>query len=157
MSADSSKARRPGGVLAVVGLVVVTVLAVTLWWMRDSAEARRVEETLASYVGAPLPEAGAPVDSTLANVGARLFRKRCSACHAITGESRVGPDLAGVTRRRSYDWIRGMILDPDSMTRSDPVARELRSEYGVQMLTPRSFEARHALALLEFLRRVDGP
>jgi mono/diheme cytochrome c family protein len=142
--------------MAVAGLVLVTVVGVGLWWIRESAEARRIDEALAPYAGAGLPHPGAAVDATLADVGARLFRKRCSACHAITGKSRVGPDLAGVSERRAYDWIQAMILHPDSMTREDPVARGLRAEYGVQMLTPHAFGGVHALALIEFLRQVDA-
>jgi len=156
MSADSSPARSRKGPWAIVVLVVVTVLGVGLWWIGDAAEERRITEALAPYDGAPLPEVGSPRDSALAQVGARLFRKRCSACHAITGESRMGPDLAGVTERRDYGWIGAMILRPDSMTREDPVARSLKAEFEVQMLTPRTFDGTHVLALVEFLREVDA-
>jgi mono/diheme cytochrome c family protein len=156
MSADSSPARSRKGPWAIAVLVAVTILGLGLWWIRDAAEERRITEALAPYAGAPLPEAGSPRDSALAEVGARLFRKRCSACHAITGESRVGPDLAGVTERRDYRWIGAMILSPDSMTREDSVARSLKEEFGVQMLTPRAFNGTHVLAIVEFLRRVDA-
>jgi hypothetical protein len=49
-----------------------------------------------------------------------------------------------------------MVLRPDSMTVQDPVARELKDTYEVQMLAPRSLEDVHVLALVEFLRRVDA-
>lgn len=140
--------------MAALAIVVVTAVS-ALWMLSEKLEERRIAEALAPYAGAPLPAAAIPVDTVLADVGRRLFRKRCSACHAITGESRVGPDLAGVTGRRSLAWIRSMILAPDSMTAEDPVARDLKEAYDVQMLTPRTFEGVHALALVEFLRRVD--
>ena len=144
------------GITAVAALVGVIVVGVGLWWFGEAAENGRIAEALIPYAGAPLPEVGAPVDTVLADVGARIFRKRCSACHTITGESRVGPDLAGVTERRSYPWIRSMILRPDSMTVDDPVARELKGTYDIQMLTPRSLDDAHVLALLEFLRGIDA-
>lgn len=137
-------------------LVAVVALGTTLWWVGDRAETRRIGEALEPYAGAALPSREAPVDSLLADLGSTIFRKRCSACHTITGESRVGPDLAGVTRRRDFGWIRSMVLRPDSMTVHDPIARELKEEYQVQMLTPGSLADTHVLALLEFLRRVDA-
>jgi mono/diheme cytochrome c family protein len=155
MSPNSSPAGR-AGVLAVAALVAVVALGTALWWFGETAEARRIGEALEPYAGATLPAREAPVDSVLATVGSRIFRRRCSACHAITGESRVGPDLAGVTRRRDFGWIRSMVLRPDSMTAHDPVARALKEEYQVQMLTPRTLDDTHVVALLEFLRRVDA-
>jgi mono/diheme cytochrome c family protein len=155
MSPNPSSAGR-SGVTAVVALVAVIAAGVALWWFGEAAEARRIAEALVPYAGVPLPSSEAPVDSTLADVGSKIFRKRCSACHAITGDSRVGPDLAGVTHRRDLGWIRRMVLRPDSMTIHDPVARGLKETYQIQMLTPRSLDDAHVLALVEFLRRVDA-
>jgi cytochrome c2 len=140
---------------AVVLLVVVAAVAVALWYAWQSAWEDRTAGILAPYASAPLPAPGAPVDSVLADVGADLFRKHCSACHTIHGGDKIGPDLAGVTERRDYAWIRGMILSPDSMTAADPAAQALKEELAVQMVTPRYFEGVHALSVLEFLRRVD--
>ena len=153
---DPPSLPRRRGPRAAAALALLATAVLAGWLVSEKLEERRIAETLAPYAGAPLPQANEPVDTVLADVGQRLFRKRCSACHAITGESRVGPDLAGVTRRRELGWIRSMILAPDSMTVEDPVARELKGEYEVQMLTPRTFEAVHALALVEFLRQVDS-
>ncbi len=155
MSKNSSRAGR-SGVIAVAALVAAVAAGSGLWWLGEAAEARRIGEALGRYAGASLPSPEAAVDSDLADVGSRIFRKRCSACHAITGESRVGPDLAGVTRRRSFAWIRAMVLRPDSMTTHDPVARALKEEYRVQMLIPRTLDHTHVLALVEFLRLVDS-
>ena len=144
------------GVLAVVVLVVVSVAAVGIWYARESAWEARIAEALVHYAAASLPQVGEPVDTALADIGSRLFRKRCSACHTIHGDDKVGPDLAGVTERRDYAWINGMILSPDSMTVVDPTAQELKEEFTVQMVTPPYFEGVHAVAIVEFLRQADS-
>jgi mono/diheme cytochrome c family protein len=127
-----------------------------IWLRRDAAEKGRLGDALAPYAAEPLPPPGAPVDSTLADLGARTFKRRCAACHAITGESRVGPDLAGVTRRRDLAWIRRMMLAPDSMTTNDPVAQMLKARYQVQMMVPGGVSPAESRGLVEFLRRVDA-
>jgi len=156
MSDSPSSSRGLNGVLAVVALVVVSVAAVGIWYARESDWEARVAEALVPYAAASLPQAGQPVDAVLAEIGSRLFRKRCSACHTIHEEDRIGPDLGGVTERRDYSWIRGMILSPDSMTVLDAEARELKEEFTVQMVTPPYFEDVHALAIVEFLRQADS-
>jgi hypothetical protein len=66
----------------------------------------------------------------------------------------VGPALGGVTRRRDYDWFRGMVMRPDSMLREDPVARELLEIWRVPMPNQGVDELR-IRAIWEYLRRED--
>jgi mono/diheme cytochrome c family protein len=106
---------------------------------------------------APLPAPGDPVDDALADAGAWTFRRQCAACHTLGGGPVVGPDLAGVTRRREMRWIEAMIRNPDSMLVADATARALLGAYQVPMLDRRLDDAR-IRAVLEFLRRADrGP
>ena len=156
MSDSPSSSGGRNGVLAVVALAVVSVAAVGIWYARESAWEARIAEALVPYASASLPQAGQPVDTVLAEIGSRLFRKRCSACHTTREADKIGPDLGGVTERRDYAWIRGMILRPDSMTVLDPTARELKDKFTVQMVTPPYFEDVHALAIVEFLRNADS-
>ncbi len=93
----------------------------------------------------------------MADAGSELFRASCSACHYIGGddpEAGLGPNLAGVTRRRAMPWIQGMISNPDSMVASDSIAGALRDEYGIQMLNVGA-SAAEVRALIEFLWRAD--
>lgn len=107
-----------------------------------------------AWGGFPLPDPGQPVDDAMADVGAELFRRNCVACHSVGGGSVVGPDLKGVTVRRSQAWIRGMIARPDSMLRVDPVAQELLAQYQVPMLN-RELDPARVRAVMEFLWRAD--
>lgn len=67
--------------------------------------------------------------------GRALFVKTCAACHSIGGGDRVGPDLAGVTQRRSQDWLVRFIVSPSAMIRAgDQTALALLEQYrGLRM------------------------
>jgi len=95
----------------------------------------------------------AEIDAGLADKGKSAFAAKCSACHKL-GERYVGPDLAGVTKRRSPEWIMNMILNPQEMTQKDPIAQELFGEYLVQMTFQNVSEA-DARAILEHFRQYD--
>jgi hypothetical protein len=77
--------------------------------------------------------AAIPSDAASVADGEKVFNaKGCGGCHAW-GSKLVGPDLTGLTERRTTPWIQKMIQDPDTMTKKDPVARELFKSHMVQM------------------------
>lgn len=95
-----------------------------------------------------------PINTALATKGADLFKmKTCSTCHGF-GVRITGPDLKGVTHRRTATWMKHQILHPDVMTKEDPIAKQLLGTYLVQMpKLPVSEE--EADALIEFLKQKD--
>ncbi len=99
------------------------------------------------------PPSGSPVDSTLAEAGARLYRQKgCLACHQVGGNgAALGPDLRGVTRRRSYAWFQGMVTNPDSMFRADSAAAARVAAY-VTPMRNQQVSPRQARAIFEYLR-----
>lgn len=147
-------ASTPSRVPALLAGAFVVILVV--WWGVRVLEHRALGHALAPYAAAPLPEPGAPVDHALANLGARVFEARCAGCHHMSGEPRLGPNLAGVTLARDAEWLRDMIMNPDSMTRHDPIARALLEHYDVRMMVAGGMDEGATLAVLEFLRRADG-
>jgi len=144
------------GPLAAAALALFSIALVTLWLGARASGNRRLSQELAAWTGTPLPAPGDSVNPQLASVGASVFERHCAACHAVTGEQKLGPNLAGVTLRREAAWIRAMILRPDSMTRADSVAAALKARYGVQMLVVGEVDGTGARAVIEFLRRVDA-
>ena len=64
---------------------------------------------------------------------ATFAAKGCTACHKVGGGKLVGPDLKGVTARRSQAWLETMILEPDRMLKEDAVAKELLKTHLVPM------------------------
>lgn len=101
--------------------------------------------------------ADAEVAGDLAEQGEHLFKdKGCSACHTF-GKRATGPDLAGVSRRRTAKWIENQILHPDKMVKEDPISRQLFAQFALQMPNQGLTEAQ-ARAVVEFFKHTDrGP
>jgi cytochrome c2 len=74
-------------------------------------------------------------DAAAAKKGQKLYQARgCGGCHTVGKGKSAGPDLAGITDRRSADWLKSWLKDPTAMLGSDPVAQEMLKEYkGVKM------------------------
>jgi protein SCO1/2 len=62
--------------------------------------------------------------------GQRLFVSKCSACHTLGEGDKVGPDLAGIAKRRERAWLTRYIQDPDGLLAAgDPTATALYQKY----------------------------
>jgi protein SCO1 len=62
--------------------------------------------------------------------GQALFIKACASCHTIGQGTKVGPDLGGLTIRRTRDWIMNYITAPEKMwSQQDPTALQLSEQY----------------------------
>lgn len=62
--------------------------------------------------------------------GQALFKKLCSSCHAFKVGDRVGPDLYGITSRRTREWLGRFIKSPEAMRSSeDPIALALMRQF----------------------------
>jgi cytochrome c551/c552 len=98
--------------------------------------------------------AESPCDEAKAEVGEKLFQtKGCSACHAF-GKKVTGPDLAGVTHRRTAIWIENQILHPEVMTKEDPISHDLFAKHSLQMPNQKLTED-EARAVIEFFKHKD--
>lgn len=47
------------------------------------------------------------------------FTQNCTACHSIGGGDKIGPDLAGLSKRRKVDWLVKYINYPEGMIKGD--------------------------------------
>ena len=101
------------------------------------------------------PRAGEqPGDEELAEQGEKLFREKgCSACHAF-GVRMSGPDLEGVSMRRTAQWMEHQILEPEVMVKEDPISRALFAQYALQM-TNQHLTPAEAKAVIEYLKHQD--
>lgn len=132
-------------------------------WMRGSAldnpsfQARMIGDFLDNFKHADLKQQpasvtdGRPIENF--DKGKYLFGRQCIACHTIGHGDLIGPDLLGVTRVRTRDWLLHMIQKPDELLDGkDPIATVLLKKYkGVRM--PNTFvgdlDAQYILSYIE--------
>lgn len=89
--------------------------------------------------------------------GEQLFNTTCVACHTIGGGKRVGPDLKGVTERRSQAWLAQFIKSPQAaITAGDPVAVQLFEEHGKVMMPDPPHSAAEIGEILVYIKTASA-
>ena len=94
------------------------------------------------------------IDEAMAVEGKGVFKAKCSACHKMSKRF-VGPGLAGVTERRTPEWIMNMILNPEKMVTENPAAKQLLAEY-LSPMANQSLTEKEARLILEYFRTVPA-
>ena len=79
-----------------------------------------------------IPATSAPTDP-VAVKGKLAFDSKCLACHSIAGGDKLGPDVFGVSKRRSEAWLTRWLKNPDEMLKSDADAKAMLDKYKVPM------------------------
>jgi cytochrome c2 len=119
----------------------------------EGAPAEEAAESTPAMEAAPVEAPTGAVDAALAREGETAFQQKgCIGCHTVGGGQLTGPDLEGVTERRSYEWFMAMVLKPDSMLQNDDAAKQMLAEYMTPMVYMGTTE-QEARAIYEFLRQ----
>lgn len=84
--------------------------------------------------------------------GPKLFETRCYSCHNIGGGDKQGPDLKGLTDRRTKEWISEFTKSPVGMKGKDPVAAELFLKYAPTIMPDQSLSPEELDALITLIR-----
>ncbi|MEW5901369.1 MAG: cytochrome c, partial [Acidobacteriota bacterium] len=88
--------------------------------------------------------------------GKMLFEsKGCSECHTIGKGVEVGPDLRGLMEKREASWIKRMILNPEQMEQSDPLAKKLYNEFKGAGMPTVEMTDEEAEAILLYIKSAD--
>jgi hypothetical protein len=87
--------------------------------------------------------------------GENISNTKCMSCHKLTDEKLVGPGWAGVTKRRTPEWIMNFITNPDEMIDKDPEAQAMLEICLVRMPNQNLSDG-EARNILEFMRKNDG-
>ncbi len=95
-----------------------------------------------------------PLNTEMIAQGKSIYEMKCSACHKLSDQRVVGPGWAGVTNRRSPEWIMNMIMNVDVMLEEDAQARKLLEECLTRMPN-QGVTHESARAIVEFMRDND--
>jgi cytochrome c len=93
----------------------------------------------------------ADIDTEMAARGEAKFNAICVACHMVE-QRMIGPAMKGVYERRSPEWVMNMMLNPDEMLKSDPIAKALLKEYNNAIMLNQNLTEDEARDLAEYLR-----
>ena len=94
------------------------------------------------------------IDNNMTERGKEIFKSMCSACHKID-QRVIGPALAGVTKKRTPEWIMNMIMNPNQMVKENAQARKLLAEY-ISPMANQNLTEEETRFVLEYFRRNDN-
>ncbi|MBC8316226.1 MAG: cytochrome c [Bacteroidales bacterium] len=84
--------------------------------------------------------------------GAALFNKQCKACHTIGGGVKVGPDLAGVTSKRDFDWLVKFVKSSKNLIATgDPDAVAIFEKFNKKPMPSHSNSVAEIQGMLDFI------
>jgi nitrite reductase (NO-forming) len=75
---------------------------------------------------------GTPTDADAVK-GKLNFESKCLACHSVGQGPKMGPDILGVTKRRSDEWLAKWLKSPEAMLASDADAKKMLEQFKVPM------------------------
>ncbi len=92
-----------------------------------------------------------------ADKGKTLFTRKCKGCHRLTDGVKVGPGLAGVTSRRTEQWIHKWLQNPRKMIEDgDKTAVMLKKKYKKTMRTIKLMkDEQNRKDIIAFLKQND--
>lgn len=90
----------------------------------------------------------------MAAAGKAIFDLKCTACHKIDAKY-IGPAIKGVINRRNPVWIMNMIMAPDKMITSDPIAKQLLGEANGAPMANQNLTETEARQILEYFREIQ--
>lgn len=96
-----------------------------------------------------------PIDKNMVAVGEKVYDVKCASCHKLTDEKLVGPGWAGVTTRRTPEWIMNFVTNTDEMLNKDAEALAMLEICLVRMPN-QNLSDDEARAVLEHMRFNDG-
>ena len=98
---------------------------------------------------------GAQAQSTAE--GEAQFSGKCYSCHNIGSGDKTGPDLKGVTTRRTKDWLHGYILSPATMKdKGDPVAVDLFKKFPATLMPSQALTADQIDSILAMITHLTN-
>lgn len=90
------------------------------------------------------------------DAGHKVFETKCYSCHSIGGGDKQGPDLKGVTDRRSKEWIREFTKSPTAMSKKDPVAADLFKKFPATIMPDQTLSEDELASIIDLIRNLSA-
>ena len=101
-----------------------------------------------------IPASSTPTDPD-AVAGKLAFESKCFACHSVGEGRKLGPDIAGVTKRRTDAWLARWLKEPERMLQSDPDAQAMLKEYNNLPMPNQSLSDAEIKQYLKYFHWID--
>ncbi len=100
-------------------------------------------------------EVSPQLDAAKAEAGIKVYDVKCASCHKLSDEKLVGPGWAGVTQRRTAEWIMNFVTNTEEMLAKDPEA-QAQLEICLVRMPNQNLSDDDARNVYEFMRKNDG-
>jgi nitrite reductase (NO-forming) len=102
-----------------------------------------------------LPASATPTDPEAVK-GKLAFESKCLACHSLGQGPKLGPDLAGVTQRRTDDWIAKWLKSPEKMLASDDAAKAMLKQFNNIPMPNQNLEQAEIAQFVQYFHWFDA-
>ena len=102
-----------------------------------------------------LPASATPTEPEAA-LGKLNFESKCVACHSVGQGRKLGPDIVGVTKRRTEDWLTRWLRSPEKMLESDPDAKAMLKEYNNLPMPNQNLSDAEIRQYIQYFRWADA-
>ncbi|HLK93199.1 MAG TPA: c-type cytochrome [Polyangia bacterium] len=126
-----------------------------------SLDVRTSSERLSTAVAAVValvvvPHAAVAADAAPSSA-AVMFAKKCGGCHTLGEGDRTGPDLLGVTKRRSTKWLVDMVRGAGALIDAgDPTATDLLAKFKNVRMPDQALPESDVVGLIDYVRDCTG-
>ena len=102
-----------------------------------------------------MPATSTPTEPA-AVAGKLDYESKCLACHSIGRGKKMGPDLLGVTKRRSDEWLTKWLKSPEKMLETDADAQAMLKEYNSIPMPNQNLGDKEIAQYLKYFHWVDA-
>lgn len=88
--------------------------------------------------------------------GAKVFESKCYSCHNVGGGDKQGPDLKGVTDRRTEPWLQEYIKSPTTMSKKDAEAAKLFEKFAPEVMPDQTLTAEELNAVIKMIKDLSA-
>jgi len=92
-----------------------------------------------------------------AETGEEIFARICKACHTVGQGKLVGPDLAGVSQRRTIEWIVPFVQSSQTVIKSgDADANALFEQYTKLVMPDNPLSRTEVMSVINYIEETAG-